>query len=77
MFQKNSHTHFQLSSPCPRLGTAGYPSKAPGWRDSSFSGARPPAHPREVGVSERAWLTEGVVMGGAGGGGGAGGAVRC
>lgn len=33
--------------------------------------------PREVGVPERAWLTEGVVMGGAGGGGGAGGAVRC
>lgn len=37
----------------------------------------PPAHPREVGVPERAWLTEGVAMGGAGGGGGADGAVRC
>lgn len=73
MLQKHSHT-----SSCPLHVLVSVPQGVPRRpQDCSFSGARPPAHPREVGVSERAWLTEGVVMGGAGGGGGAGGAVRC
>lgn len=76
MLQKHSHT-----SNCPLHVLVSVPQGVPrrpqaGGTAASRERALQPI-PREVGVSERAWPTEGVVMGGAGGGGGAGGAVRC
>lgn len=85
MFQQHNHT-----SKCPfstnRSGHCRVTLEDPKQKGPQLVGIEPASRegsehllpiPREVGVPERAWLTEGVVMGGAGGGGGAGGAVRC